>query len=82
MPRLIVLRIIRPKHGNTIVEQVISELEARFSSQSVTCCTLLSLFPSILCVQEVDIADAVEIYSDDLQSTELLYQEMRRWKMK
>ena len=60
------------------LDHVISELEARFSSPLLTSCTLLSLVPSFLCVQEVDISDAVEMYSDDLPSPELIDQEMRR----
>ena len=45
----------------------------------VTSCTLLSLVPSVLCVQKVDMADAVEMYSDDLPSPKMMDQEMRRW---
>ena len=50
-------------------DHVISGLEARFPSLSVTPCTLLSLATSVLCVQEVDIAAAVEKNNGDLSST-------------
>ena len=65
-----------------VLDHVISKREARLSSLSVTSCTFLSLIPSALCVQEADIADAVELYSDALSSPETMDQEMRRWKMK
>ena len=43
------------------LDHVLGEMEARFSCLLSTPSTLLSLVPSVLCVQEVDIADAVEI---------------------
>ena len=64
------------------LDHVISDLETRFSPLSVTSSTLLGLVPSVLCSQEVDIAKAVEMYSDDLPSPELMDQEVRRWKLK
>ena len=64
------------------IDYVITELETRFTPLSATSSTLLGLVPSVLCNQEVDIAEAVEMYKDDLPSPELIDQELRRWKFK
>ena len=64
------------------LDHVVTDLEARFSPLSVTSSTLLGLLPSVLCSQEVDIAKAVDMHSDDLPSPELIDQEVRRWKFK
>ena len=66
------------------LDHIISEFEAQFSELSVKSSALLCLIPSIICTQEmpVNISVAVEMYSEDLPSPELMDQEMKRWKLK
>ena len=64
------------------IDNVITELKIRFTPLSATSSTLLGLVPSVLCNQEVDIAEALQMYKDDLPLPELIDQELRRWKFK
>ena len=54
-----------------------------FFGLSRTATSLLSLTPSILCsenTESTDINDAVSMYKDDLESPELVGQEVLMWK--
>ena len=64
------------------IDHVISELETRFNPLSATSSMLLGLVPSVHSSQEVDIAEAVEVYKDDLPTPELIDEELKGWRFK
>ena len=64
------------------LDQIFAELERRFLSLSKTATSLLELVPIIIIERELDLQAAIELYSKDLPSPELLHQELLRWKMK
>ena len=64
------------------LDHISAELERRFLSLSKTATSLLELVPIIIIERELDLQAAIELYSKDLPSPELLHQELLRWKMK
>ena len=68
-------------HRNVVIpvlDEVISEFDARFSKLSTTAGQLVGLVPSVICEREVSIEDASVMYANDLPSPELLDQEAYR----
>ena len=65
-----------------VLDEVISEFDARFSKLSTTAGQLVGLVPSVICEREVSLDDASKLYANDLPSSELLDQETDRWKRK
>ena len=63
-----------------VLDEVISEFDARFSELSTTAGQLVGLVPSDICEREVSLDDASKLYANDLPSPELLDQEIDRWK--
>ena len=64
------------------LDHILVQLDQRFSSMSNTATSLLGLIPSIIIDRELDLQAAIELYSRDLPSPELIPQELLRWKMK
>ena len=62
-----------------VVDEVISEFDARFNQLSTTAGQLVGLVPSVICVREVILEEAAGLYAglyaNDLPSSELLDQE-------
>ena len=65
-----------------VLDEVISEFNARFSKLSASAGQLVGLVPSVICKREVNIQEVAELYSRDLPSPELLDMEVDRWKRK
>ena len=65
-----------------VLDEVISEFDARFSKLSASAGQLVGLVPSVICQREVNVEKAAELYTSDLPSPELLDQEADRWKRK
>ena len=49
---------------------------------AVTASSLLGLVPAIICTRDMDIEDALKMYSNDLPSPELVKQEIKHWKLR
>ena len=64
------------------LDHIISNLDERFSSLTVTASSLLGLVPSVICTKEPDISAAIQMYRQDLPSPELIPSEILRWKMR
>ena len=65
------------------LDHIVSDLESRFSPLAVKAASLLGLVPSVLCAEgsHTNIQEAVEMYSGDLPSPELVDMEITRWKV-
>ena len=59
---------------------IVLSLEERFFRSAVIATSLISLFPSVLCTQDVILDSVVDSYSQDIDSPELLPAEIRKWK--
>ena len=66
------------------LDHITAELESQFSPLAKMSSKLLKLVPAIVCDKDatVDIEDILQLYSNDLPSSELLEQEITRWKIK
>ena len=62
------------------LDHISSNLNTQFSVMAVTASSLLGLVPAIICTRDVDIEDALKIYSNHLPSPELVRQELKHWK--
>ena len=64
------------------LDHISSNLNAQFSVMAVTASSLLGLVPAIVSTRDIDIADALKMYSNDLPSPELVTQEIKHWKLR
>ena len=64
------------------LDHISSNLNTQFSVMAVTASSLLGLVPAIICAREIDIEDALKMYSNDLPSPELVPQEIKHWKLR
>ena len=62
------------------LDHILSSLDKQFSSLAITATSLLGLVPSVICTKNVDIREALDVYSEDLPSPELMDMELARWK--
>ncbi|XP_041362001.1 uncharacterized protein LOC121377971 [Gigantopelta aegis] len=64
-----------------LLDHIIVELDTRFSGLARNCARLIGLVPSVLCEKaDLDVSDAVQQYEDGLPSSELIPEEMIRWR--
>ena len=59
---------------------IVSSLEERFSRSAVMATSLLSLVPSVLWTQDLILDSVGDSYRQDIDSSELLPAEIRKWK--
>ena len=64
------------------LDHISSNLNTQFSVMAVTASSLLGLVPAIICTRDMDIEDALKMYSNDLPSPELVKQEIKHWKLR
>lgn len=62
------------------LDHILSSLDKQFSTLAITATSLLGLVPSVVCSKNVDIREALDVYSEDLPSPELMDMELARWK--
>ena len=62
------------------LDHTLSSLGKQFSSLAITATFLRGLVPSVVCFKNVDIREALDVYSEDLPSPELMDMELARWK--
>ena len=60
------------------LDHILSNLDKQFSSLAITATSLLGLVPSVICTKNVDIREALDVYSEDLPSLELMDMELAR----
>ena len=60
------------------LDHIIMCIEKQFSSSAKVATSLLGLVPSVLCLRNVNLNAAVNIYTDDLPSPELFEMELTR----
>ena len=65
-----------------VLDEVISEFDARFSKLSASAGQLVGLVSSVICERVFNVEEAAKLYTSDLPSPELLDQEADRWKRK
>ena len=63
------------------LDHIIAELDSQFSVLAQTASKLLGLVPLVICSKrDLDLSDAVELYSEDFTSPKQFDQEFARWQ--
>ena len=64
------------------MDHVIQEIESQFSPMAQTASKLLGLVPAVTCERDIDMAEVVQLYHNDMPSPELFLLEHVRWKVR
>ena len=64
----------------SLLDHILSTLEAQFSKAAAVASSLLGAVPSVCCSSDVDLDEALQKYGQDLPSPELFAAEFSRWK--